>query len=97
MTFTVTDTGSEFIKQIAALTGSRAGRGGLITLKNSGWVLSLSVFHQPEIVGQPVGTSVWWGYGLYPNRIGDFVKKRMDRCTGAMCWRRAEATAVDKN
>ncbi len=33
VTFTVTDTGTEFINQIAALTGSKAGRGGLVTLK----------------------------------------------------------------
>ena len=83
VTFTVTDTGNEFINQMAALTASEAGRGGLVTLKDSAWVLSLSVFHQPEIIGQPPGTSVWWGYGLYPDRIGDFVKKRMDQCTGA--------------
>ena len=83
VTFTVIDTGTEFIDQIAALTGSKSGRGGLITLKDSGWVLSLSIFHQPEIIGQPPGTSVWWGYGLYPDRMGDFVKKRMDECTGA--------------
>src|SRR5258707_7921975 len=58
-------------------------RGGLVTLKDSGWVLSLSIFHQPEIIGQPPGTSVWWGYRLYPERNGDFVRKRMDQCTGA--------------
>ena len=83
VTFTVTDTGSEFVDQIAALTGSEAGLGGLVTLKDSGWVLSLSVFHQPEIIGQPKGTSVWWGYGLYPERNGDFVRKPMTACTGA--------------
>ena len=83
VTFTVTDTGTEFVDQIAALTGSESGRGGLVTLKDSGWVLSLSIFHQPEIIGQPSGTSVWWGYGLYPERNGDFVRKRMDQCTGA--------------
>ena len=83
ITFTVTDTGPEFVNQIAALTGSEAGLGGLVTLKDSGWVLSLSVFHQPEIIGQPKGTSVWWGYGLYPERNGDFVRKPMTACTGA--------------
>jgi oleate hydratase len=83
VTFTVTDTGSEFVNQIAMLTGSQAGRGGLVTLKDSPWVLSLSIFHQPEINGQPAGTSVWWGYGLYPDRTGAFVKKTMDQCTGA--------------
>jgi oleate hydratase len=83
VTFTVTDTGTEFIDQISALTNSEPGRGGLVILKDSGWVLSLSVFHQPEIIGQPPGTSVWWGYGLYPERNGDFVRKRMDQCSGA--------------
>jgi oleate hydratase len=68
---------------MSALTKSEPGRGGLVTLKDSGWVLSLSLFHQPEIIGQPPGTAVWWGYGLYPERDGDFVRKRMDQCTGA--------------
>ena len=83
VTFTVTDTGAEFVNQMAALTHSEAGRGGLVTLKESGWVLSLSVFHQPEMLGQPEGTSVWWGYGLYPDRTGDFIRKPMTACTGA--------------
>jgi len=83
VTFTVTERGSEFVNQIVALTGSEAGLGGLVTLKDSGWVLSLSVFHQPEIIGQPEGTTVWWGYGLYPERDGDFVRKPMTACSGA--------------
>ena len=83
VTFTVTDTGSEFVSQIAARTGSKAGRGGLVTLRDSPWVLSLSIFHQPEIVDQPSGTSVWWGYGLYPDNTGEYVRKPMTACTGA--------------
>ncbi len=83
MTFTVTTTGTEFLDQMSALTGSEPGSGGLVTLKDSGWMLSLSIFHQPEVLGQPSGTHVWWGYGLYPERNGDFVPKRMDACTGA--------------
>ena len=83
VTLTVTTTGAEFIDQMKALTGSESGIGGLLTLKDSSWVLSLSVFHQPEILDQPAGTFVWWGYGLYPEREGDYVKKRMDQCTGA--------------
>jgi oleate hydratase len=82
VTFTVTTTGTEFLDQMSALTGSEPGSGGLVTLKDSGWLLSLSIFHQPEVIGQPPGTSVWWGYGLYPERNGDFVRKRMDACTG---------------
>jgi len=83
VTFTVTDTGTEFVNQMAARTGSEAGRGGLVTLRDSPWVLSLSIFHQPEIIDQPTGTSIWWGYGLYPDNTGGHVKKPMDQCTGA--------------
>jgi oleate hydratase len=83
VTFAVTTTGTDFIDQMTALTGSAPGSGGLVTLKDSGWLVSLSIFHQPEVIGQPPGTYLWWGYGLYPERKGDFVPKRMDECTGA--------------
>jgi len=82
ITFTVTTTGTEFIEQLSTLTNSEPGSGGLVTLKDSSWVLSLTIFHQPEVVGQPTGTYLWWGYGLYPDRTGDFVRKRMSSCTG---------------
>jgi oleate hydratase len=83
VTFTVTTTGAEFLDRLSVLTGSEPGSGGLVTLKDSGWLLSLTIFLQPEVIGQPPGTSVWWGYGLYPERNGGFVPKRMDACTGA--------------
>ena len=83
VTFTVTTTRTEFIDLMTKLTGCEPGTGGLVTLKDSGWLLSLSIFLQPEILDQPKGTYVWWGYGLYPERIGDFVPKRMAECTGA--------------
>ena len=82
VSFTVTTTGTEFLDQLSALTGSEPGSGGLVTLKDSGWLLTLAIFHQPEVIGQPPGTNLWWGYGLYPERNGDFVPKRMDACTG---------------
>jgi oleate hydratase len=82
VTFTVTTTGQEFLDETTKLTRSDPGSGGLLTLKDSNWVLSLSVFYQPEVLEQPLGTSVWWGYGLYPERTGDFVKKPMYECTG---------------
>lgn len=83
VTFTVTTTGTEFLDEMFVLTGSETGRGGLVTLIDSGWLLSLSIFHQPEVIGQPPDTYLWWGYGLHPERNGDFVRKRMDACTGA--------------
>ncbi|MGH7069675.1 MAG: oleate hydratase [Acetobacteraceae bacterium] len=83
VSFTVTSTGTEFLDRVSELTGSAPGVGGLVTLKDSGWTLSLTIFHQPEIIGQPPGTNVWWGYGLYPERNGTYVQKPMNECTGA--------------
>jgi oleate hydratase len=83
VTFTVTTRGTEFIDQMSALTGSEPGTGGLVTLKDSGWGLSLSILHYPEVIDQPPGTNICWGYGLYPERNGDFVPKPMAACTGA--------------
>jgi len=80
--FTVTDSGSEFVDTMSALTSSKAGRGGLVTLIDSPWVISLSIFHQPEVLDQPPGTTLWWGYGLHPEKKGHFVPKLMNECTG---------------
>src|SRR5262249_21243801 len=82
VSFTVTTTGTEFLELMSTLTGSEPGRGGLVSLTDSGWLLSLSIFHQPEIIGQPLGTYVWWGYGFFPGPDGDFLRERMDACTG---------------
>ncbi len=46
-------------------------------------MLSVTIFHNPEVIGQPEGANVWWGYGLYPDSYGDFIPKRMTDCTGA--------------
>jgi oleate hydratase len=62
------------------MTGSAPGSGGLVTLKDSSWLLTLSIFHQPEIMAQPSGTRLWWGYLLYPGRNGDFVIKAGNAC-----------------
>ena len=82
VTFTVTTTGKEFLDEIINLTHSGTGSGGLLTLKDSPWVISLSIFEQPEILSQPPGTWVWWGYGLLPEKRGTFVNRRMYECTG---------------
>src|SRR5262245_43778846 len=70
VTFTVTTTSPEFLDLMSTLTGNPTGRGGLMSLIDSGWLLSLSIFHQPQVIGQPPGTYVWWGYGLFPEREG---------------------------
>ena len=67
---------------MTALTRSGPGSGGLLTLKDSNWVISLSIFDQPEVLEQPPDVSVLWGYGLYPERNGNVFEKPMHECTG---------------
>ncbi len=82
ITFTVTDANLDFFRLVEAFSGSPAGRGGLVTLKDSSWMLTFHLYPSPAFPGQPDGTGVWWGYGLFPDRRGDFVGKRMDECSG---------------
>lgn len=49
VTFTVTTKSMIFLELITALTGNPTGTGGLVTLRDSGWLLSLTIFHQPEV------------------------------------------------
>ncbi len=82
VTFTVTDANDRFVRKMERLGGRPAGQGGLVTLKGSAWGLTFHLFHPPAYAGQPQGTHVWWGYGLFADRPGDFVHKTMPECTG---------------
>jgi oleate hydratase len=77
---TLRDTG--FFDRMEAFTGNKAGTGGLVTFKDSRWLMSVVLPHQPHFVNQPADVRVFWGYALHPDRIGDFVAKPMSECTG---------------
>jgi oleate hydratase len=83
ISFTVTVSDPLFLELMERYSGSAPGTGGLITFRQSAWLLTLSIFHQPFFPGQPEGVAVWWGYGLFHDRPGDFVKKPLVECSGA--------------
>lgn len=80
--FTVTMHDLTFLRLMQQFSGSEPGKGGLITFKESNWLLTLSIFHQPFYIDQPKDVCVWWGYGLYHNRPGNYVRRTMAECTG---------------
>lgn len=80
--FTVTASDATFFDLLEAFSGSEAGKGGLITIKDSNWLLTVVLNHQPHYFEQPKDVWVWWGYGLFPDKEGNFVKKKMSACTG---------------
>src|SRR5579872_498114 len=81
--FAVTLRDTVFFDRMEAFTGNKPGTGGLVTLKDSRWLMSIVLPHQPHFVNQPENVRVFWGYALHPDRIGDFVAKPMSESTGA--------------
>lgn len=56
--------------------------GGIVTAKDSNWLLSYTVNRQPHFKEQPKDQLVVWVYGLLSNIKGNFVKKSITECTG---------------
>jgi len=81
--FTVTLKSPEFFNNMIQFSGNTPGIGGLVTFKDSNWMLSIVLPHQPYFLNQPVDVQVFWGYALFPDRIGNFVAKSMADCNGA--------------
>jgi len=82
LSFTITLSDTTFFKLMEAFTGNVAGTGGLVTFVDSSWLMSVVLAHQPHFLGQPDKVQVCWGYGLFVDQQGDFVKKKMSECTG---------------
>jgi oleate hydratase len=80
--FTVTLDRPDFFEFMQLFTGNAAGTGGLVTLADSNWLMSIVLFHQPHFRGQPEGVHIFWGNGLFPDRPGNFVAKPMTQCSG---------------
>ncbi len=56
--------------------------GGIVTAKDSNWLLSWTFNRQPQFRSQPKGQLVGWIYGLFTDKPGNFVQKPMRDCTG---------------
>jgi oleate hydratase len=82
VSFTVTMRDPTFLRIVRDFTGNVPGEGGLITFPQSSWLASIVIPYQPHFIDQPEDVSVLWGYGLFVDKPGDFVKKPMSGCTG---------------
>ncbi|WP_080796019.1 oleate hydratase [Corynebacterium pacaense] len=56
--------------------------GGIVTAKDSSWLLSWTVNRQPHFKQQSPDEIVVWLYGLFVDTPGDYVKKPLQECTG---------------
>lgn len=56
--------------------------GGIVSVKDSSWLLSWTINRQPQFHSQPKDHCLVWVYALFNDRPGDYVKKPMRDCTG---------------
>jgi oleate hydratase len=56
--------------------------GGIVTARDSSWLMSWTVNRQPHFKQQPADQLVVWVYSLFVDRAGDYVNKSMQDCTG---------------
>jgi len=101
VSFTITATDSPIADLLMKFTGvdpysHKAVTGGIMTIKDSSWLMSCTTNRQPQYRSQPVGdyqpkqhandpdknVLAIWAYGLFPDNTGDYVKKKMSACSG---------------
>ena len=56
--------------------------GGIVSVKDSSWLLSWTINRQPQFRSQPKDHCLVWVYALFNDKPGDYVKKPMRDCTG---------------
>ncbi len=79
--FSVTTSNHLLIDEITAITRQTPGN-ALNTFVDSTAVLSLVIHQQPHFAAQRPSETVFWGYALYPRRMGDVVPKPFLDMTG---------------
>lgn len=83
LSFTMTFTDDEIVfPHLLEFTGDLPGMGGVVTVKDSNWLLSWTAPKQPHFINQPDNVKVLWAYGLFPDAEGNYIKKKMADCTG---------------
>ena len=80
--FTLTMHNTTLIDRIVKFSNNEPGTGALMTWVDSGWLMSIVVPHQPHFPNMPEDTQTLWGYGLFIDNKGDYVKKKMSQSTG---------------
>jgi oleate hydratase len=82
ISFTATQRDPLFFQLVEKLSGVEPGRNGITSLPESNWMLTFILNHQPYYQNQPADIYVFYGLGLYTDKIGNKVKKPMGQCGG---------------
>ena len=74
--YTATLKDSTFHDYMEDFSGNLNGTGGLVTMTDSNWLMSIVIARQPHFPNQPRDVKVFWGYGLYPDRRRELRKEK---------------------
>ena len=82
VSFTVTFRDPAFFKLIKKIIDDRVTDYGGVSLVDSNWLISIVLSYKPYFVNQPKDVTLCWGYALFPDKKGNFIKKKMQDCSG---------------
>lgn len=83
LSFTITLKDDDIVfPYLLDLTGDKPGMGGLVTIKDSSWLMSWVVPKHPHFIGQPDNVKVLWAYALNMDVKGDYIPKSLSDCNG---------------
>ncbi len=82
ISFTITTHDRSFLNMIQQITKQKTGTEGPMSFPDSNWLITLGIPYRPYFLDQPKDTYVCWGYGLFPDKKGNFINKKMSECNG---------------
>lgn len=83
MSFTITLKDDDILwPYLEKLQNNPSGMNGLVTVKDSKWILSWVVPKDPHYRDQPENVKVVWAYALRLDEPGNYIQKTMSECTG---------------
>lgn len=65
-----------------SLHDGKVNTGGIVTVKDSNWLLSFCIHRQPHFKDQKSNETTVWIYSLYSDTPGNYVKKNIVDCSG---------------
>ncbi|MGX9822482.1 oleate hydratase [Lactococcus lactis] len=100
---TLTFSDDKVIPYLESITGKDPHSGSLvtsgpITIRDSNWLLGISISRQPHFEQQKNNELIVWLYGLFSDLPGNYIPKKITECTGReMCEEFLYHIGVPKN
>ncbi|KAL4779752.1 oleate hydratase [Aspergillus varians] len=80
--FTITLSSPDFFSRLCKTTALSSITNKILTLRDTPWLITLRIPHQPVFPSQQHSIQVCWGYALAPDRKGTYIPKPMLHCSG---------------